>query len=288
MTASPDRLPLAGNSIHRYVSTDGATKEDGEPDVTDAGGIGSVWWTWTAPASAHYRITFGSGAPFAVYTGNTLATLREVISNRDTWGSVRPPPRFSWPSPGSATRSRSIQTTTSQRAPISPWSSSPRIPRTLLRVSTTVGGTVTPGFLGTSFRPLGANCAITARAVPGYLFSGWTGSITSAEPRLTFRMQTGLSLVANFVPSPFVGSTGSYMGLITSNTENPANSTTGLFKINLTVGGAFSGTVTYNNGTFPFHGVFGPDGTFTGTSCGRINGRSPSPWVLTSPSFPQL
>ena len=64
----------------------GATKEVGEPDhAGDAGGA-SVWFKWTAPATANVSIdTSGSGfdTMLAVYTGASVSTLTLVGSNDD-------------------------------------------------------------------------------------------------------------------------------------------------------------------------------------------------------------
>jgi uncharacterized repeat protein (TIGR02543 family) len=47
---------------------------------------------------------------------------------------------------------------------------------------------------------IGRTCRLSARARPGYVFSGWTGSIASSAPTLTFVFNGGLVPQANFVP----------------------------------------------------------------------------------------
>ena len=68
---------VIGNNI-------GATKESGEPNHGDNPGGKSVWWNWTAPATAQYLIST-KGSSFdtllAVYSGNSVATLTAYGSN---------------------------------------------------------------------------------------------------------------------------------------------------------------------------------------------------------------
>ncbi|MHB8520025.1 MAG: hypothetical protein ACYDH9_04640 [Limisphaerales bacterium] len=80
------RLPLAGETNAVPGSNVGCTRETAEPVHAGAPGGRSVWWSWTAPRSATYRITT-RGSDFdtllGVYTGSTLAGLAEVVSNDD-------------------------------------------------------------------------------------------------------------------------------------------------------------------------------------------------------------
>lgn len=63
-----------------------ASYESGEPFHDGAGGSGSVWWHWTAPANGTVEIsTAGSNFDtlLAVYTGNSVSALTEITSNDD-------------------------------------------------------------------------------------------------------------------------------------------------------------------------------------------------------------
>ncbi|MDB6153429.1 MAG: hypothetical protein JWL90_1882 [Chthoniobacteraceae bacterium] len=77
-------------------------------------------------------------------------------------------------------------------------------------------GTVTKGFLGNTPRVLGKKYSITAKASPGYLFAGWSGGIASPEPKLSFTMESSLTLTAHFVVNIFADLSGSYIGLGTA------------------------------------------------------------------------
>lgn len=268
------RLPLTGNRISRFVSTEGATEEPGEPVHAGQGGGGSVWWTWTAPETAQYQISVDTDAIFAVYQGDTLAHLKEVVSNPDqgegrpiqlvfeaTAGQVYQIALDSIPGETLVTNLRLNKVGT-------------QVAR-VLQVSTDIGGSVTQGFLGTSFRQLGSQYTIVATPAPGYVFAGWVGSAYSAQRSLTFTMQEGFSLRATFAVNPFTAVRGTYMGLLSSSENTTPNSELGLFRIALNGGGAFTGSLTMSNGTFPFQGRFNYDGSFTGVI------RRPHQWPLS-------
>jgi hypothetical protein len=76
-----NRTVFTGSSTTFTGSLAGATVETNEPNRTyyGIGASGSVWWTWTAPASTTVVIWFSSPQSatnrLAVYTGNTLGGL---------------------------------------------------------------------------------------------------------------------------------------------------------------------------------------------------------------------
>ena len=64
----------------------GATKENGEPAHSSLTGGASVWWKWTAPATARATInTFGSDfdTVLAVYYGSSVSNLHSIVFNND-------------------------------------------------------------------------------------------------------------------------------------------------------------------------------------------------------------
>ncbi|MCX6954354.1 MAG: S8 family serine peptidase, partial [Verrucomicrobia bacterium] len=81
------RATITGTTNNVRGSNQFATLEAGEPDHGVPGTTGSLWWTWTAPAGAGKLLltTAGSGLDtvLAVYTGDTLATLKRVAFNDD-------------------------------------------------------------------------------------------------------------------------------------------------------------------------------------------------------------
>lgn len=83
------RAVLGSNANVRVrASNAGANSspEAGEPQHAGAAGTASLWWSWTAPASASVTFnTAGSGydTKLAIYTGTALNALTPVASNDD-------------------------------------------------------------------------------------------------------------------------------------------------------------------------------------------------------------
>ncbi len=73
-------------------------------------------------------------------------------------------------------------------------------------------GKVTANFRGNELIQ-GNSYKVTAVPGAGQLFTGWSGSISSTNLTLKFKMEPGFSLQANFVPNPFLAVTGVYNGL---------------------------------------------------------------------------
>lgn len=67
-----------------------------------------------------------------------------------------------------------------------------------LQVSVSGAGSVSAGYLGTTVREVGRNYTITAKPAAGKKFNGWTGSVVSASPTITFTMAEEFSLQASF------------------------------------------------------------------------------------------
>ena len=79
-------VSISGKAGRSEESNNGASLEDGEPRHAGNSGGASVWWTWTAPQTAIYEVdTRGSDFDtlLAVYIGDSLERLTEVVSNDD-------------------------------------------------------------------------------------------------------------------------------------------------------------------------------------------------------------
>ena len=62
---------------------------------------------------------------------------------------------------------------------------------------------------------LGTVCKVSAIPDKGYIFSGWSGDIQSADPSLSFRLtNSSVNVAAYFVPNPFLAVKGKYQGQI--------------------------------------------------------------------------
>lgn len=131
-------------------------------------------------------------------------------------------------------------------------------------------GTVTTGFVPSSNRNVGERYTITATAKPGFVFSGWTANsfsgtgVTAAAselPTLSFLMQPGLSLTANFIANPFTPVViGTFNGLVTPQSGTAARvDTVGLFQnVRVTSTGTFTSTLKIDGASLPVNGIFHP------------------------------
>ena len=131
-------------------------------------------------------------------------------------------------------------------------------------------GTVTAGFVPSSNRNVGERYSITATVKPGFVFSGWTANsfvgtgVTAAAtelPTLTFLMQPGLSLTANFIANPFTPVViGTFNGLVTPQSGTPARvDTVGLLQnMRVTSTGSFTSTLKIDGASLPVNGLFHP------------------------------
>jgi len=128
-----------------------------------------------------------------------------------------------------------------------------------LKVSVVGQGTVTSALSGTTQHEVGAELAIKAVPAVGWAFGGWTGDVVSSTAKLVFQHEPEMSLVANFVPGPFVATEGKYNGLALPPASTvPAS---GFVKLNLNILGKVKGTLTLGGEKLKFIGKFKPDGT---------------------------
>lgn len=106
---------------------------------------------------------------------------------------------------------------------------------------------------------VGNTYTVTAEPAEGWLFTGWTGSLTNSSAKLSFVMQTNMSLRAEFKPNPFKVIAGDFHGLVFQTNAVSADycghftlttSERGAFKVRLILGG-----VTHN-----LSGQFDADG----------------------------
>jgi len=127
---------------------------------------------------------------------------------------------------------------------------------TTVTVLTTGDGTVSPNLNGENLKA-GRNYVLTAKAGNGYLFSNWTGSITTNKNPLTVKMESSLVLQANFVTNPFIAVKGTYNGLFTATNGVVTEQTAGMLK-GLTIGvkGIYTGALLINGTSHAFNGMF--------------------------------
>lgn len=129
-----------------------------------------------------------------------------------------------------------------------------------LTISVIGNGKVNSGFLGTTQREVGVNYTLTAEPLDNRtIFSHWTrqpGDTKIQAARTTFRMEEGLSLVANFKPNPFWALRGSYQAAM----EGSDAASSAQIQFTLTAGRSFTGRLIHKNAVYAFNGVMTKDG----------------------------
>ena len=100
---------------------------------------------------------------------------------------------------------------------------------------------------------------LVAKPDAGYLFAGWTGSISQSSTTLPFLMESNLALTAVFVPNPFPALKGTFNGLF-YDTNAVEQISSGLLNLTLGTLGAYSGTVQMNGARYPFSGKLNVNG----------------------------
>ncbi len=111
----------------------------------------------------------------------------------------------------------------------------------------------------TSTTPLEIGRDYTIKAVPSrdHVFLRWAGDVSSTSPNLTFRMATGLDIVAVFITNPFGGGVaGNYNGLFYEGAPHGVrHESAGSFTLTLTKNGAYSARVFLAGKTYPCRGT---------------------------------
>jgi hypothetical protein len=124
-------------------------------------------------------------------------------------------------------------------------------------------GTIVPNLDG-RFLPVGLPQTITAVPGAGFVFSNWTGGLTSSAARLTFLMESNLVLQANFVPNPYPSIKGAYNGLFYDTGSGMVlHESSGFFNLTLTVRGTYSGLLQLAGKRNPFIGHADLEGNAT-------------------------
>ncbi|MGZ4971466.1 MAG: PQQ-dependent sugar dehydrogenase [Limisphaerales bacterium] len=124
-------------------------------------------------------------------------------------------------------------------------------------------GTTTPNLSG---KLLELTKSYQTKALPGtgFVFTNWTGGVTSGTPLLTFTMQSNLVIEPNFIPNPFPTVHGIYNGLFIPS-ANIGSDNAGFITFNLSSAGTYTGTLLVDGMTNRFSGAFSLSGTSSAT-----------------------
>lgn len=112
-------------------------------------------------------------------------------------------------------------------------------------------GTISP-LLGSSI-VAGRTYTLTAKPAAGQEFAGWTGSIVSDSPKITFVAGSNIVLHARFVASPFLPIMGNYNGLFYEDSQINQYSS-GSFSVTVSAHGNYSGRVQLGADRLSFTG----------------------------------
>jgi len=118
---------------------------------------------------------------------------------------------------------------------------------------------------------VGKSYTITAKPAANNLFSNWVGDVSSSSSKLTFMMQTNMTIQANFITNVFIAVKGNYAGLFYG-TNNTTLTNAGYFSASVTPQGAMSAKIMLPIGTVSVSCKLGLDGTFSNTVARSVAG----------------
>jgi hypothetical protein len=140
----------------------------------------------------------------------------------------------------------------------------------------------------------GKKYKVTAVPSSNSLFVYWQGGVSapytnvvSKNADYTFTMQSGLVLIANFAPNPFLAGAGSYSGLFSASNV-VSEDMAGMIKLDITSKGAYTGKVFIDGQSHSIAGAFTPYGQAS-TAVARSSGAGgPLLLDLTLSTWPDL
>ncbi|MBX3745222.1 MAG: hypothetical protein KF833_07910 [Verrucomicrobiae bacterium] len=196
--ALASQLPGTGGFVAAHNRQ--AIKESGEPFHAGNEGGRSVWYWWRAPSDGRLDLTT-SGSPLdtllAVYIGNALTNLTELVSNDDAF------PGVAW-----SETSLLVSSNTVYRIAVDAFGAAvgefglqyvftPLQAGTFfnLTVSPANGGAVSPP--GGAF-PSGARVTLTAVPQPDFAFVGWEGDVASTQNPIDIAINRNLRVTPRF------------------------------------------------------------------------------------------
>lgn len=192
------------------------------------------------------------------YNGATLLGSANAAPYAFTWTSVRA---------GSYTLTADViydAGSALASPPVNVTVTNPPPPPPPTLISVTGNGTLSPDLSQQTLIP-GTTYTVTAVPGPGQEFAGWSGSITSTNPTVTFVMTSDFSLNATFVPSPYAPVSGTFSGLFyETNQDQVQTYSAGWFKVQVTARNTYSGRLQIGGTQYSISGKV--DGNGHGTN----------------------
>lgn len=124
----------------------------------------------------------------------------------------------------------------------------------MLTVTTNGLGKFTPSLNG-KFLEVGRRYTITAVPSNNWVFSNWSGSISSNAAVLNFLMVPNMVLNGNFVTNPFIPVKGVYNGLFRE-PDAVRQSSAGFLTVTLTTSGTYNGKMNLDGAAYSLNGKF--------------------------------
>lgn len=103
----------------------------------------------------------------------------------------------------------------------------------------------------------------TAQPGAGYVFTKWTGDLTTNSPKNSFVASGDISLIANFTTNLFLNSGGAYNGLFIN--SSPAHTNSGFFSATVTTNLLCTAKLLLDGDSLSYSGNFDPNGSFVTT-----------------------
>ena len=142
----------------------------------------------------------------------------------------------------------------------------------LMTVTTNGAGSISPSPAAQTWTR-GKSYTLTATPGSGQLFAGWSGTVHSSSPKLSFTLSNNMVLQACFVPNPYVPASGSYNGLFYENDEVRLRGA-GYFTVSVTTGGKYSGKFQLQGRSYSISGQLDLQCTATNV-VKRVAGQTP-------------
>jgi nitrogen fixation protein FixH len=115
-------------------------------------------------------------------------------------------------------------------------------------------GSIT-GLSASSALVVGQTYTVTAVPAPEQEFAGWTGSVVSSAPTVSFVASTNTELKAKFIPSPYLPTKGIYSGLFYES-DQVRHEGSGYFSFQSSSKGKYTGYLQMGSKKYSFSGKF--------------------------------
>lgn len=193
-------MQLEGTGGFVSSRNDQASRELGEPLHAGNDGGRSVWYWWRAPSEGQLALTTSGSlldTLLAVYSGDTLTNLTEIISNDDAF------PGSGWSEISLAVASNSVFRIAVDAYGAAIGEFGLQYVFTPSQAGTFHNLTINPAHGGTVSPPGGAfpvNARVTLTAVPqeDFAFVGWEGDVVSSENPLVLTMTRNQRITPRF------------------------------------------------------------------------------------------